>query len=175
MQVHVHNRKQVATLEPRENVWVISIHTPDDEPAPLVEGWERVDRFCFSDIAGDNAEMMLWAQELRERLGRTVVFFNSEMALEIINILMEAQASGKDLIVHCDAGVSRSQAVARFARQAMGATVLSHTIGVDHVANSLVLRHLNRLVWREAVPGFKPATEEGTFTLERDEEEWDID
>jgi len=165
MRVDVYSRKQVAVLEPRKNVWVISIHTPGDEATPLVDGWESVHRFCFSDIAGDSAEMMLWAQEIRES-GHEVVFFCIDMAMEIRHIVQQAHKLGKDLVVHCDAGVSRSQAIARWTRQVFNADVVSHTIGTDHHANGLVLRHLMWLAWQEA---FK---DRGTFSVEHDDDHW---
>lgn len=170
MKIHVHNRRQVEALLPRPNVWVISIHTPGDKPANLYPDWERVDRFCFSDIAGDSSEVLLWVQELRAK-GREVILFNKEMANEIREIIALARFKGKDLVVHCDAGVSRSQGVARFAREVFGCDVVSHTINSDIAANGLVVRHLMRLIW-EASPNF--VTHKGTFTWEPEEEddEW---
>jgi len=167
MRVDVHNRKQMAVLNPRENTWVISIHTPGDDPATLREGWERVDRFCFSDIAGDNSEIMLWVRDL-EAKGRKVTLFDREMANAIREIIALARFKQKDIIVHCDAGVSRSQAVARFAREVFGADVVSHTIQTDMHCNGLVVRHLFRLIW-DASPGF--VAHKGTYRWEMDDPE----
>ena len=167
MRIDVHSRKQVAVLEPRKNVWVISINTPGDEAAPLQPGWESVHRFCFSDIAGDSVEMMLWVRELQEQ-GREVILFDMAMAREIRYIVQQAVRFNKDLIIHCDAGVSRSQAVARWARQVFNAEVVSHTIGTDHHANGLVLRHLMWLEWQETFAN------RGTFTTDH-EDAWGND
>jgi len=164
MRVDVHNRKQVKDLNPRENVWVISIHTPGDDPAALREGWERVDRYCFSDIAGDNSEILMWARDLRAQ-GQEIVLFDGEMANEIREIIALARFKQKDIVVHCDAGVSRSQAVARFAREVFGADVVSHTVQTDMHCNGLVVRHLFRLIW-DASPGF--VAHKGTYRWEPD-------
>lgn len=158
MRVDVHNRAQVETLTPRENVWVISIHTPGDDPAPLREGWERVERFCFSDITGDSTEIMLWVRSLQER-GRCVALFNEAMAEQIREMLRLASWKKKDIVVHCDAGVSRSQAVARFARQLFNADVVSHTVQTDMHCNGLVLRLLMRKEWESQMT-------EGSYTCE---------
>ena len=162
MRIDVHNRKQAEVLDPRPNVWVISIYTPGDDPAALKEGWERVDRYCFSDIAGDCSEMLLWVDDLRKK-GRGVILFDSDMAMDMYATLTAARHFNKDIVVHCDAGVSRSQAVARFARTYFDADVVSHTIGTDQSANGLVLRHLNAIVWTEKFEATK-----GSFTTHSD-------
>lgn len=167
MRVDVHNRRQAEALTPRPDVWVISIFTPGDKPARIMYGFERVEHFCFSDIAGDCGETLMWVDELR-RKGREVILFNPSMAQAMLRVLYDAQAQGKDLIVHCDAGVSRSQAVARFARYAMGADVYSHTIWTDENANGLVLRHLNRIMWDE---GYTGPERPGTYNFEGEDDE----
>lgn len=165
MRVDVYNRKQIEKVEPRPNVWVISITTPGDDPATLKDGWEGVERFCFSDIAGDSSEMLLWVADLRAK-GTYVILFDEKMAQDIREIVALAKYEGKDLIVHCDAGVSRSQAIARFAREIFGADVVSHTIHTDQVCNGLVIRHLYRIVW---MGESRISTIPGSYTWQPDE------
>ena len=168
MKIHIHNRKQIEVLAPRENTWVFSIYTPGDKPANILPGWEVVQRMCFSDIAGDNTEMMLWVRDLRES-GREVILFDSELANDVREFIAMARYEGKDIVVHCDAGVSRSQAVARFAREVFGYDAVSHTIQTDMHCNGLVIRHLNRLIWQSGGTPF----EKGSYTWEPEENDYE--
>lgn len=170
--IHVHNRAQIERLEPRPNALVISIWTPDSSVASIKDGWHSVHRFCFSDLAGTQSEVLLWKKSLEE-MGRKVILFSEEMAKQIFEVLWIAHFSPEveEVVVHCDAGVSRSQAVARVVRDAWGVDVISHTISTDHAANGLVLQIMHRIMWEDESYPLKD--EPGNFLWEESEEYFD--
>ena len=124
-------------------VVVISITDPGD-PLPLPE-WDKVTRLEFDDIE-DREEIL--AQDVRRRngeLGKPVPF-TEKMAKLIMLLLSDNPTS--DFIVHCNAGVSRSVAVARFISEETGRKlILRGNVWSDVNANGLVLRLLHRQVW----------------------------
>jgi len=133
--VTVFSRNGMIKEEPRSGVVVISIRTPGD---PLdLPGWEKVFPFEFDDVS-----------ELEELAtgGRKAIIFTNEMARQIIGITREYR--DWDFICHCDAGVSRSVAVARFIAEEYGhRLVLLGNVYSDQNANGHVLRLLHRQLW----------------------------
>ena len=142
-QVTVLSRSGMEDEQPRPGVVVISITDPGD-PLPL-SGWDKVFRFEFDDC--EDREAIL-AQTTRRRDGSfgKLVAFTEAMARSIMSILAEHPT--QDIIVHCNAGVSRSVAVARFISEETGRKALFRgNAWTDENANGLVLRLLHRQVW----------------------------
>lgn len=52
---------------------------------------------------------------------------------------------GKDFVVHCDAGISRSVAVAAWMRDRMGYCARFTSCGTDHFQNRLVYQMLQKV------------------------------
>lgn len=142
MKVRILNRQQGEQWAAAPGQVMISISTPGDKPASLQEGWESVLRLQFHDVTQDHPG------------AGVLVLFNDEMAdaaYEFIQIHL-----GKDFVVHCDAGVSRSMAVGVFLRDVCEyKLVVISNDPVDHdrfanaFANSLVVRKLKEKIWRK--------------------------
>jgi predicted protein tyrosine phosphatase len=110
MEFFVYSRPAVEMILPFDAPHVfISITTPNDpDPAKLPENEHTrgVLRLSFSDID----------QEFRSPLGEdpddTRVLFSSEHGRQVIDFIEERWEHIQVVIVHCDAGMSRSPAVA---------------------------------------------------------------
>jgi len=143
--VTVFNRAGIKEQIARPGVVVISICDPND---PLIlQGWERVLRLEFDDVS-EREEMLLDRTLLPNGQRRKAVPFTEAMARQIMGVLAEYPTY--DFIVHCNAGVSRSVAVARFISEETGRTL--HLLGgsaSDETANGHVLRLLHRQLWGE--------------------------
>jgi predicted protein tyrosine phosphatase len=131
MQVFVCNRKEAERLLPpcKPHAW-ISIATPGDPNAKVAtnEHTKDVLRLSFSDLDRDPGP------SFREVYGEPVMF-TSTMAHQIA-----AVANVHDtILIHCDAGVSRSAAVAEALRRVCSASVTSTQC---QCPNQLVLKTL---------------------------------
>ena len=125
---------------PRPGVVVISITDPGD-PLMLPD-WDVVHRFEFDDIS--EREEVLGSFDGKK--SRKLVAFTEAMAQRIMGILSNNPV--QDIIVHCNAGVSRSVAVGRFINEETGRKLLLRgNCWSDENANGLVLRLLHRQVW----------------------------
>lgn len=133
--IDVYNREQACKLTPRPEVSVISISAPG-KPAPLADGWCEVLRLEFHDIDPIHGE------------APDMVSFNGLHVEEIFDFADRNRE--RDLMIHCDAGVSRSVAVGLFISNEWGGELHTHTFGkrvYTGAANGHVLRMLNRRVW----------------------------
>jgi predicted protein tyrosine phosphatase len=133
MQVDVYSRQQAVELAPVEGTVVISISTPGFELASLQEGWKSILRLQFHDCTEDNASAL--------------TPFNDVMAA-IVHEFIQVHL-GKDFMIHCDAGVSRSVAIGLFLREIFEAELTTHAIHTTVAYNSLVHRMLMRKYWEE--------------------------
>lgn len=80
-----------------------------------------IQTFVFKDLNGDESD------------------FTPEMAKDIIDFIEQTAASGKELVVHCFAGISRSGAVAKFASEYFGSNAFENYVGYNiDVYNTLV-------------------------------------
>lgn len=105
MNILVLNRHMAQAYKPLQRVGVISIYSPDDVPATLSPNCAAI-HLAFSDLSE--------VQYLKYRDSRyKLVLFNRALAKKILDHVDELVKSGvSDFMVHCDAGVSRSPAVA---------------------------------------------------------------
>lgn len=136
MKVDIHNRGQAEDLEPVEGTVVISISAPGD-PATLKEGWEDILRLEFDDVV-----------KVPDNMPEIKAFCQAHVDAihEFVDRHVEA---GKNFIVHCDAGVSRSVAVGVFLNEVHGGNLKLHAIETTEFANSRVHRGLMRKYWAE--------------------------
>lgn len=84
---------------------IISVHTPGDKPVKLKTNDKTLDELhmCFYDLSSDSYDEHEW-------LDKTLLF-NATHADEIL-AFVRMNPSADAIIVHCDAGLSRSPAIA---------------------------------------------------------------
>jgi len=84
----------------------VSIRGPDGEPAPLPDNPNRLAllRLSFHDLEGT-------ASDLRHAAINDPVLFSPEQASQVVD-LVQAHPEAQCLVVNCEAGVSRSAAIA---------------------------------------------------------------
>ena len=109
MRVWVCNRKQAEAGMPEFDsiLNVISISTPGHDEASIPGEWERRLNLSFHDIVPEDI------RDLRTVNGDDLTPFTTEMGNTTLDWI-ESVPEGADILVHCDAGVSRSVGVARF-------------------------------------------------------------
>lgn len=139
--VDVHSRKQAEALEPKGNQAIISITAPG-KAANLKPGWRAILRLEFHDITEQ------WEVD---REGLTM--FSEAHADSIRNFMTLIETASNlqdsDIVVHCDAGVSRSVAVGVYLRDVHACELHLHATPNPSFANQTVLRTLMRKHWEE--------------------------
>ncbi len=83
---------------------IISIYTPGDVPArPITNSYtQEVLSLCFDDLP----------TYIPDWKGRELVYFNRELSIQILDFVDKYRDLVKEVIIHCDAGISRSAGVA---------------------------------------------------------------
>lgn len=108
------NRKSAGKIIfPPQNSAIISISTPSDKPAWLSSEWKFVHRACFNDSES-------WENQ---RFYPSPSEEDAQKIFDFIRIVVEVQKVD-NLVVHCDAGISRSGAVATFVAEKYGVKML---------------------------------------------------
>lgn len=130
--IDVYSRQQAIQLTADDGTAVISISAPG-EPAPLREGWNEILRLEFHDT-----------DPLAEGGSDMVAF--GETHVDAVFAFAERNRD-RDIVVHCDAGVSRSVAMGLFLSNEFGGELFTHAVHTTDFANGHVLRLLNRRVW----------------------------
>jgi len=141
--VTVFNRATMKALPAIPGTVVISICDPGCPLDP--KGWDEVLTIECDDI---EAREEILAIEIMATGGvlRKPVPFNEQHARNIMSLLERNPTA--DVIVHCNAGVSRSVAVGRFISEETGRKLLLKGKSLsDQTANGHILRVLHRLVW----------------------------
>lgn len=133
-QVDVHNREQAESLEPIEGTVVISISGPG-RPAHLKDGWEDVLHLEFDDVVKPHSAVP------------DLVLFSQTHVDKVHAFVEKHVEAGKDFVIHCDAGVSRSVAVGMYVNEVYGGDLNLHAIHTTAAANSRVHRGLVRKHW----------------------------
>ncbi len=142
-------RAVIVQTQGQSDTALISISCPGD-PAPLKEGWGALLRLEFHDVlAKDDYEM---ARDDGTVLN--IVAFKPSHADMILDFIDSLPHEVGAVVVHCDAGVSRSAAVARFIHERHGGTLR----GNDSRANVHILSIL-----REKDRGRHPAWVRSAF------------
>lgn len=122
MKIHVSDRQRVEKLISRltGKIAIISITDPD-EPVVFYR-YTNVLRLQFHDFN------QIWPQ-LTKR-----TYFNESMAEQIVDFV-ENNKTVDDLIVHCEAGISRSPAVAAAICEYLN---IYHSFFKTHIPNTMV-------------------------------------
>lgn len=140
--IQVIPRRQAVVLTPDPRVAVISISCPGN-PAPLPQGLGPVLRIEADDVAGP---------VLAKASGRDLVAFSRDHARVIIDWVeaLHQESDEVHLIVHCDAGLSRSPAVGLFIAEHLGLPLP----GRFPFANRRVMKMLKQEAGTDYVPYF---------------------
>lgn len=122
LRVFVTDRNGARTLKPSEPFVWISIATPGDPAAPVSEGSSSVLRLWFHDLETAPGEAF-------GKVYGPHRLFNNQMATEIFRFVLDTARRGIGVIcVHCDAGVSRSGAVAKWLADTFDASVTADRV-----------------------------------------------
>lgn len=108
-------------VEEYKSTYFISINEPE-EPGEhyFKKEHPNVLTLYFHDCEDDDVYkhyLTGYNNETHKSIYKPIIFFNSEMAKQVLDILERAKKSNaKSLLVHCTAGISRSGAISVFAR-----------------------------------------------------------
>lgn len=111
------SRYAAEQLSPNTNGCVISVTDPHRPPASINEGWRDILRLQFHDLVRVDD----WPGD--DLLPGPCIIFSDTHAEQVIAFLDHwhlLEDGPTRLIVHCEMGVSRSAAIARFAAQRFG-------------------------------------------------------
>lgn len=103
-QIFALSRREAEHLPRLPTLAIISIGSPDDEPAAL-DGCTHLLRLCFSDVDFLNPSI---SRRTRSRPQRA---FTVEQASAVHCFIRSLPAEVKSLVVHCEGGFSRSCAI----------------------------------------------------------------
>lgn len=138
------SRARAAKLIPNVTCALVSISTPT-KPYSFglqLDGWGDVLRLEFHDVANDVA-----ADDWLD----TYVRFTDVQAQRVSGFAQQAAAAGiEDLVIHCDAGLSRSVAIAESLRRAGLADLRLWECSAPLQANDLVLRRMTSALGQTA-------------------------
>ena len=153
LQVDVLSRSGVRALEPDPNKCLISIWTADyayDQEADQIpmDGWHDVLRLDFHDVV-----------EHVNQEGFNPVPFDAVHADKTIRFIFKNL--NRDFVIHCDAGLSRSVAIASFMKLGFSYEPVYHECSGDYFRNILVFNELTKAYW-------KWVDENNQFALEKD-------
>ena len=101
-------REIAEDMIPDPDVGVISITDPGPRQAALREGWGAVLRLSFHDL---------------DRQWQNYVLMSSAQARELLTWLEDNEDKLNGIVVHCEAGISRSAAVAKYLCERYGLPV----------------------------------------------------
>lgn len=102
------NRIIAEGTNPQDNVLLISIRHPGQKVA-LQEGWNNILKLEFDDVTDDKIIILGGnGKEIK------IVPFNQEMAKKVLDTVDNIRDNVNTIMIHCEAGISRSAAVARF-------------------------------------------------------------
>lgn len=109
-------RVKAEQISPKTSEAMISISVPDD-PAKLNSGWSRTRllRLQFHDADTEGNVTLMPHQQINDH-GKAVLF-NEQDARNVIEFAEENKNRVQTIYVHCDAGISRSAAIAKFIAQ----------------------------------------------------------
>lgn len=108
MKVVIRNRQEAETDNPiKNNHIVVSVYTIGDEPPKIVRNdfTKDIIQLAFDDLDRDS-----WGDATEKYFGRAPILFNESMAQQIIDFV--GKYPDALVVVHCDAGISRSSGIA---------------------------------------------------------------
>lgn len=110
-----------------------------------VDVFEDAIQVVFDDVLEDGSVPQTPAHRQEGWEGETFVPFNKEHAKKIIEFAEIHIEQSNDIIVHCDAGISRSVAVGKYLAEAYGLKVQYVSIGHDKFANQHIYSTLKSI------------------------------
>ena len=132
---------------PLSDFAIISIYSLPNELLFTPQNLDKIKKLGCSDVLS----LLFWdIDPLTEKVGDAPIFTETH-AQEVRNYLDKINCFPNDvvLLVHCDAGISRSGAVATFASNYFNIDFQDEYIK----PNPYVLRILNNLIWNEKYQG----------------------
>lgn len=100
------NREAAEQKLGAQNLALISITQPNTPPAALKTGWHSVLKIQFDDT---NPEIITLKKRKTPRVAITLTD-----AIKIVKYVHETASAVEEIIVHCQGGISRSAAVAKW-------------------------------------------------------------
>lgn len=144
MIIHAMGRLRAHRLRPNASCALISISTPGKPyPAPMPsDGWLGLLALEFDDVSN---EVPVIAPEPNDWLVTSFVRFDQASAEHVVKRAVEWRNGGcADLVIHCDAGLARSVAIAQALASAGLGTLRLWECEKPLQANPLVFRHMSR-------------------------------
>lgn len=138
MKVTVYSRNAASKLPPDSEKVLISISSPTKEYDYDVpsKGWKHFLPIEFDDFANEE-HFIEWDNPKS-------VLFNRELGKKIIDTIKEYKPA--EMIVHCDAGISRSVAIGAFIRDFFSYELVLTEWSDDRSKNQLVYNILRRIM-----------------------------
>ena len=149
MIIHAMSRLRAQRLRPNPSCALISISTPGKPYARELptKGWLGFLALEFDDVAHQVPEHL---GEPSDWLTTSFIRFNEADASRVVFAARKAADAGcKDLVIHCDAGLSRSVAIAESLRAAGLGELKLWECDKPLRANPLVLQHMRRVLVTE--------------------------
>jgi len=109
MKVDFVSRAVIEQVVPNEHVALISIRDPKRDAPTLHKLWKYVLRLAFHDVDGVRGAWVFDGAEENEYIN-----FTEDDARKILEFIDMLPKDIEHIVVHCEGGVSRSAAVARF-------------------------------------------------------------
>lgn len=110
-----------------------------------VDVFEDALELVFDDVMGDGSVPQTPAHRQDGWEGETFVPFNKEDAKKVIEFAEKHVEQGNDIVVHCDAGISRSVAIGKYLAEAYGLKVQFCVTGHDKFANQHIYSTLKSI------------------------------
>lgn len=138
MRITVLNREQAENANFDDKTFVISIYTPGDTK-PKINA-KHVAYFKFHDLSDENLD--------GKKLGETVIhLFSSMQAKKMYSEIKKYAPIVDTIVVHCDAGISRSAGVAVFLESFLNNRAMDKTYPLynKHVYLKLLEARINEM------------------------------
>jgi len=150
MKVDVLNRRTVSAMVPLADTCLVSIWSEimlasqhyDDMPITF-DGWKASLRLDFDDVTLNDQKVLIMNPMMRhDSSGFETTPFSEEHANALLDFI--DVNDGSPFVIHCDAGISRSAAMASFMEMAYGYDATYHQTGDDKHRNIHVFNLLRR-------------------------------
>jgi hypothetical protein len=127
--VYFVSRSIAELLFPIKDCALISISNSLSHPAQIKPGWEHIKRVYFVDGSYTHSDILTAGVNFKKDYAS---YINREIAIQIRQFIHEIIGAGiNSIVVHCNAGESRSGAVAKYIAETYD-FVPSNRINTDH-------------------------------------------
>lgn len=141
-------RVQASVIIPSRNHGMISISCPSD-PAELNQLWtrERLLRLQFHDADDEGNINLMLGQKVMGTIGAKL--FSQSDAKQVIEFAENLKNQVDTIFVHCDAGISRSAAVAKFIAEMYSLRFPESYMLYNKYVYRVLRNTLNNMTWKE--------------------------